>query len=85
MDQLGAIGEAVSEVLADLAERSAVERLDLGEVQVQNFGSSRDVLIRVPVREGVRQEDVGDAPGGGAVPLREGRERLKTRLGGVIS
>ncbi|MBL8346187.1 MAG: protein translocase subunit SecF [Rubrivivax sp.] len=30
--------------------RGAVETLNLGEVQVQNFGTSRDVLIRLPVR-----------------------------------
>ena len=30
--------------------RHAVEAQDLGEVQVQNFGSSRDVLIRLPLR-----------------------------------
>jgi preprotein translocase subunit SecF len=30
--------------------RAAVEKLELGEVQVQNFGTSRDVLIRLPVR-----------------------------------
>jgi len=30
--------------------RTAVETLNLGEVQVQNFGTSRDVLIRLPVR-----------------------------------
>jgi preprotein translocase subunit SecF len=30
--------------------REAVEKLNLGEVQVQSFGSSRDVLIRLPVR-----------------------------------
>ncbi len=30
--------------------REAVEKLQLGEVQVQSFGSSRDVLIRLPVR-----------------------------------
>ncbi|MBL8286663.1 MAG: protein translocase subunit SecF [Rubrivivax sp.] len=32
--------------------RAAIEKLDLGEVQVQNFGTSRDVLIRLPVRAG---------------------------------
>jgi preprotein translocase subunit SecF len=32
--------------------RTAVEKLDLGEVQVQNFGTSHDVLIRLPVRGG---------------------------------
>ena len=30
--------------------REAVETLHLGEVQVQNFGTSRDVLIRIPLR-----------------------------------
>jgi preprotein translocase subunit SecF len=38
--------------------REAVEALNLGEVQVQTFGSSRDVLIRVPVRKGVAQADM---------------------------
>ena len=36
--------------------RAAVERLDLGEVQVQNFGTSRDVLIRLPVRANASSE-----------------------------
>jgi preprotein translocase subunit SecF len=35
--------------------RAAVEGLGLGEVQVQNFGTSRDVLIRVPVRGDAEQ------------------------------
>jgi preprotein translocase subunit SecF len=35
--------------------RDAVEKLNLGEVQVQNFGTSRDVLIRLPVRGGADQ------------------------------
>ncbi|GIX23891.1 MAG: hypothetical protein KatS3mg122_1122 [Caldimonas sp.] len=30
--------------------RSQIESLGFGEVQVQNFGTSRDVLIRVPLR-----------------------------------
>ncbi len=38
--------------------RSSVEALNLGEVQAQNFGSSRDVLIRLPVRGDVKQADV---------------------------
>ncbi len=36
--------------------RQTVEALGLGEVQVQNFGTSRDVLIRLPVREGQKQD-----------------------------
>ncbi len=36
---------------ADLEKtRKAVDGLGLGEVQVQNFGTSRDVLVRLPVR-----------------------------------
>ncbi|MEY2842371.1 MAG: hypothetical protein RI920_408 [Pseudomonadota bacterium] len=38
--------------------RSAVEGLNVGEVQVQNFGSSRDGLIRMPVRAGAKQGEV---------------------------
>jgi preprotein translocase subunit SecF len=38
--------------------REQVESLQLGEVQVQNFGSPRDVLIRVPVRGDVKQDVV---------------------------
>jgi preprotein translocase subunit SecF len=37
--------------------RSAIEALDLGEVQVQTFGTSRDLLIRVPVRGTGKQDD----------------------------
>jgi preprotein translocase subunit SecF len=37
---------------ADIAKtRAAVESLGFGEVQVQNFGSARDVLVRVPNRD----------------------------------
>ena len=38
--------------------RGIVESLKFGEVQAQNFGSSRDVLIRLPVRGDVKQSDV---------------------------
>ncbi len=38
--------------------RAAVEKLGFGEVQVQNFGTSRDVLIRLPVRADVKQIEV---------------------------
>ncbi len=63
--------------------RAAVEGLGLGDVVVQNFGSSRDVLIRVPVRAGVKQADLVDrvfaalckAEGGnGRGPRRRRRE-----------
>jgi len=38
--------------------REAVESLNLGEVQVQTFGTSRDVLIRLPVRGDVKQAEL---------------------------
>ncbi len=44
---------------ADLARtRTAVESLGFGEVQVQNFGTSRDVLIRLPLRGDIKQSEV---------------------------
>ena len=44
---------------ADIARvRSTVEVLNFGEVQVQNFGTSRDVLIRLPLRGDVKQAEV---------------------------
>jgi preprotein translocase subunit SecF len=44
---------------ADIVKvRSDVEALGFGEVQVQNFGTSRDVLIRLPLRGDVQQAEV---------------------------
>lgn len=44
---------------ADLQRaRAAVDRLGLGESQVQNFGTTRDVLVRLPVRGGVKQTEI---------------------------
>jgi len=40
--------------------RLIVEKMGYGEVQVQNFGSSRDVMIRLPVRQGEKQTEVVD-------------------------
>src|SRR5690349_7682942 len=55
----GTVIETAYAQAADINKvRTAVEKLNLGEVQVQNFGSSRDVLIRVPVAAGVKQSDV---------------------------
>lgn len=50
----GTLIETSSEQAADLpAIRAAVHGLGYEEVLVQNFGSSRDVLIRLPTREGL--------------------------------
>ena len=38
--------------------RGVVESLGFGEVQVQNFGTSHDVLIRLPVRADIKQTEV---------------------------
>jgi preprotein translocase subunit SecF len=38
--------------------RGIVEALGFGEVQVQKFGTSRDVLIRLPVRGDMKQDEV---------------------------
>lgn len=38
--------------------RGLVEQLGFGEVQVQKFGTSRDVLIRLPVRGDMKQDQV---------------------------
>ena len=56
-------GGTVSEIhyaqAADLAHvRESVDKLGFGEVQVQNFGTSQDVMIRVPVRADVKQAEV---------------------------
>jgi preprotein translocase subunit SecF len=43
---------------ADLAKaRGIVENMGFGEVQVQNFGTSHDVMIRLPVRRGEKQTE----------------------------
>ncbi len=38
--------------------RHVIEKMGYGEVQVQNFGSSKDVMIRLPVRAGEKQTEV---------------------------
>jgi preprotein translocase subunit SecF len=38
--------------------RTTVEGLGFGDVQVQNFGTSHDVLIRLPFRQDIKQTEV---------------------------
>ena len=53
----GTVIEAGYAQPADIGKlRNTLAGLKLGEVQVQNFGSSRDVLIRLPVRGDVKQD-----------------------------
>jgi preprotein translocase subunit SecF len=57
----GTVLEVAYTQTADLVKtREVVEGLGLGEVQVQNFGTSHDVMIRVPVRGDVKQSEVAE-------------------------
>jgi preprotein translocase subunit SecF len=38
------------------ATRLAIEKLGIGEAQVQNFGTARDVIIRLPLQEGMTSD-----------------------------
>jgi preprotein translocase subunit SecF len=53
----GTVIEAGYSQAVDVAKlRNTLSGLKLGEVQVQNFGSTRDVLIRLPVRADMKQD-----------------------------
>ena len=55
----GTVMEVEYAQAADVARvRGTVQALQLGEVQVQKFGTSRDVLIRLPLRSDVKQTEV---------------------------
>ena len=61
---------------ADIGKaREAIDRLRLGEVQVQNFGTSHDVLIRLPLR---------DAGGGDAAAATLKGDRLAAQAFGAL-
>ena len=62
---------------ADLAAiRSELEAAGYGDVQVQNFGAARDVLIRVPPEEGVDAQGLGEKL---LAELRAGGEHVELR------
>ena len=55
----GTVVEVQYETAADINRtRATVDAMGFGEVQVQNFGTSRDVLIRLPVRGDIKQSEV---------------------------
>ena len=55
----GTVMEVEYAQAADLGKtRAAVDGLGLGEVQVQNFGTSHDVLIRLPLRGDAKQSEL---------------------------
>ena len=44
---------------ADIGKvRGVIESMGFGEVQVQNFGSSRDVMIRLPALADIKQDEI---------------------------
>ncbi len=74
----GTVIEAQYAQSADIGKvRSTVEALNFGEVQVQNFGTSRDVLIRLPVRGDVKQADVVTRVFGGLCKAEAGTVAVK--------
>ncbi|CAM5790913.1 protein translocase subunit SecF [Rhizobacter fulvus] len=55
----GIVTQASYAQVADVEKiRANVDKLNLGESQVQNFGSSRDVIIRLPITPGMKQTEV---------------------------
>jgi len=55
----GTVLEVAYTEAADLGRtRTVVQSLVPGEVQVQNFGTSHDVMIRLPVRRDVKQSEL---------------------------
>ncbi|MBQ0932780.1 protein translocase subunit SecF [Ideonella sp. 4Y16] len=70
----GTVLEVAYEQTADLGKvRQTVETLKLGEVQVQNFGTSHDVMIRVPVRGDIKQTEVSSKVFGALCTAEQGK------------
>jgi preprotein translocase subunit SecF len=57
----GTVIEVAYPQAADIEKtRQVIEKMGFGEVQVQNFGSSRDVMIRLPLRADIKQTELVD-------------------------
>ena len=57
----GTVMEIEYSKTADVQQvRERIEHMGFGEIQVQKFGSSRDVMLRLPVRPGKKQTEVVD-------------------------
>jgi preprotein translocase subunit SecF len=75
----GTVVEVAYQQPADIGKvRGTVEALGYGEVQVQNFGSARDVLIRLPLREGVKQAEVVSRVYGALCKAEQGQVQTTT-------
>ena len=84
----GTLIEAHYAQAADIAKvRHTVEGLKAGEVQVQNFGNTRNVLIRLPVRGDGKAGDVVEKVFGELCKAESGtvsHQAVKTDKGEVI-
>ncbi|MCA0176937.1 MAG: protein translocase subunit SecF [Proteobacteria bacterium] len=70
----GAVLEVKYAQAADLAKvRDAVATFNLGDVQVQNYGTSRDVMIRLPVPERLSLGELADQVFGKLCAAEHGR------------
>ncbi|NDY91130.1 protein translocase subunit SecF [Ideonella livida] len=74
----GTVLEVAYAESADLEKvRQTVEAMNLGEVQVQNFGTSRDVLIRMPVRAGQKQSELAGQVFGQLCTAEQGQVQVR--------
>ncbi|MBA4175645.1 MAG: protein translocase subunit SecF [Leptothrix sp. (in: Bacteria)] len=60
--------------------RTSVEALGFGDVQVQNFGTSRDVLIRLPLRGDINRGEVSSRVFGALCQAEKGAVGTKQYL-----
>ena len=85
----GTVIEAAYSQPADVGKvRATVEALKLGDVQVQNFGSVSNVLIRLPVRPDMKQEEVVSKVFGELCRIENGTVSIKettTDKGEIVS
>jgi preprotein translocase subunit SecF len=85
----GTVMEVQYPQAADInAVRTVVERMGFGEVQVQKFGSSRDVLIRLPVRGDIKQAEVVERVFGQLCQASGGvvsRQEVTTEQGATVT
>ena len=74
----GTVVEVQYEQAADINRaRTTIESLGFGEVQVQSFGSSHDVLIRLPVRADIKQTEVSGLVFDALCKAESGGTRIK--------
>jgi preprotein translocase subunit SecF len=84
----GTLIEATYAQAANIGKvRTTIEALKVGEVQVQSFGNTRNVLIRLPVGEDGKLGDVVDRVFGELCKVEAGtvsRKQVKTEKGELV-